>query len=467
MRMVKARVVVALLCSSLLAVCAGGMGSLFFLPWVYGAEVLDGEEIVVIRAPQGGIVRSLGVSKGERVQADTIVAEIVTTDLQPPDALLARSILYKRVENARLESQRGGLKEILLKPDLRARLALDRDYSRFVGEQRRLFRSFQNKLKKATKSLNEERARLDVQVRGMEGEIRSLTERQLLLERELRTAGGSELRDEVRRNRRSIRRHRKQLTGLQRKVRSNSKALLETTLRVRREESIEMEGVRATLNALYARMGLPKNTFDRLGFSDAGGQRLRRLIARRAGRVVLVAEGVFPGDVVVRGQVLAEILPNGVRSSYRLRWEDGGGVSSDFLKAAKARDGGGVRSLRCEDFPGWLEWRPRPGGVLGEGDLLLDRSVLQAVDFPSLRAGGRCSLLVGLAGGVKARGGAVWGFVRGLLGGGVEGVEWRWLVGWVRGIGEGLWVRVNELRDEKIKIILKNLVDEIKKVRNK
>ena len=271
MRFLKARFVVSLFFSSLSVVFVAGVSSLLFLPWVYSAEVVDGESIVVVRAPQGGIVRSLRATKGEQVRADTIIAEIVATDIQPPDAFVARSILYKRVENARFESQRGGLKQVLLKPDLRARLAVDRDYARFVGEQRRLFRSFQNTLEKATKSLREERSRLDVQVRGMEGEIASLSERQLLLERELATGGGAELRAEVQRNRRSTRRHRKQLRDLQRKVRSNAKALLKTTLRVRREESVGMEEVRKELNALYARMGLPKNAFDRLGFTDAGG----------------------------------------------------------------------------------------------------------------------------------------------------------------------------------------------------
>ena len=99
-----------------------------------------------------------------------------------------------------------------------------------------------------------------------------------------------------------------------------------------------MEEVRAELNALYARIGLPNNAFDRLGLTDVsgGGQRLRRLIARRAGRVVRVEEGVLPGDVVLRGQVLAEILPSGNRASYRLRLEDAGG-GKDKAKIGKAK----------------------------------------------------------------------------------------------------------------------------------
>ena len=431
----KARFVVRLFFSSLLAVLAAGAGAMLFLPWVYSAEVLDGEAVVVIRAPQGGIMRSLRVEKGKQVRADTIVAEIVATDIQPPDALVARSILYKRVENARFESQRGGLKQILLKPDLRARLALDQDYARFVGEQRRLFRSFQNKLKKATKSLNEERSRLEVQVRGMEREIASLSKRQALLEQELRATGGAELRAEARRNRKSAQRHRKQLKGLQRKVRSNAKALLETTLRVRRQQSEGMEGVRAELNALYARMGLPSNAFDRLGFADAGGQRLRRLIARRAGRVVRVADGVLPGDVVVRGQVLAEILPNGRRSSYRLRLEDGGGVLSSAVAERRVR----VRSLRCEDFPHALALK---GEVVG-GVLSLERSLLRQVDFPAVRKGGRCSLKAEMEG---WRGDFVLDFVRQVFAG---RMDWE------------------DLRGEETRAILKNFVDKIKKIKIK
>ena len=468
MPFVKVRFVAVLFFSSLSAVLAGGVGSLFFLPWVYSAEVLDGEAVVVIRAPQGGIVRSLRVEKGERVRADTIVAEVVATDIQPPDALVARSILYKRVENARFESQRGGLKEILLKPDLRERLGVDRDYARFVGEQRRLFRSFQNKLEKAAKSLRKERNRLEVQVRGMEGEIAALTERQLLLEQKLATEDGAELRSEVQRNRRSSRRHRKQLRGLQRKVRSNAKALLETTLRVRREESVGMEGIRAELNALYARMGLPKNAFDRLGFTDGGGQRLRRLIARRAGRVVRVAEGVYPGDVVVRGQVLAEILPDGVRSKYRLRLEDAGGVLAGLTEGS----GGGTRSLRCEDFPGLLSWQPysdRSAGERGEGSLLLERAVLQEVDFPSLREGGRCSVVVGLGGRLGDRADIVWGVARKVFEG---SADWRGLREGVGRIGElagvvggELWVRVDSLRNKKMRAVAKNFVDDIKKTK--
>ena len=462
MRFVKARFVVGLFFSSLVALLAGGVGSLFFLPWVYSAEVLDGEKVVVIRAPQGGIVRSLRVVKGERVRADTIVAEIVTTDIQPPDALVARSILYKRAENARFESQRGGLKQILLKPDLRARLALDRDYARFVGEQRRLFRAFLHKLKKETKPLREERSRLDVQVRGLEGEIASLSERQAKLERE--AGGGSELRAEVQRNRRAAQRHRKQLRGLRRKVRSNVKDLLEVTLRVRREQSVGMEGVRAELNALYARMGLPSNAFDRLGFVDnTGGQRLRRLIARRAGSVVSVAEGLRPGDVVERDQVLAEILPSGVRSSYRLRLEDAGGVLSELM----AR-GGRIRSLRCEDFPHFLVLQQDALKGVEGGILLLERSLLRAVDFPSVREGGRCSVVVGL--GMGNRGDFLLGFVRKVFGGrldwgGLRGdMEAMWEM--AKGAGEGLWVRLDFLRGEnkieKTRVVIENFVDDIR-----
>ncbi len=480
MRFVKARFVVALFffCSAIVLV--GGVGSVFFLPWVYSAEVLDGEEIVVIRAPQGGIVRSLRVVKGEKVRADTIVAEIVTTDIQPPDRLVAREILYKRVENARLESQRGGLKQILLKPDLRARIALDRDYSRFVGEQRRLFRAFLNKIKVATKLLREERARLDVQVRGMQGEIASLAERQILLEQELTTKGGAELRAETKRNRRSAQRARKQLRGLQRKVSSNAQALLDETLRVRREESVDMEVLREQLNALYARIGLPKNAFDRLGLVDVsgGGQRLRRLIARTSGRVVKVAEGVLPGDVVVSGEVLAEILPNSRRSSYRLRLQDTEGLLAGVMQEAGDGDGNGkgvknrkivrVRSMRCEDFPDTLSWS---GNIERGGILLLGRSMLREVDFPSVRRGGRCSVVVGLGGGISERGDFVMGFVRGVFGG---GVDWRGVWGGLGGMrdlamggGEELWGRLDFLRGEGGEVIWNNFVEDINNSKNK
>ncbi len=466
MRVVKARFVVALFffCSALVLV--GGAGSILFLPWVYSAEVLDGEAIVVIRAPQGGILRSLRVAKGQKLRADTIVAEIVTTDIQPPDRLVAREILYKRVENARLESQRGGLKQILLKPDLRARIALDRDYSRFVGEQRRLFRAFQNRMKKATKLLREERARLDVQVRGMRGEIASLAERQILLEQELATKGGAELRAETKRNRRSARRARKQLRGLQRKVRSNAQALLDKTLQVRREESIDMEAVREQLNALYARIGLPKNAFDRLGLVDVsgGGQRLRRLIARKAGRVVRVAEGVLPGDAVDRGEVLAEILPSGRRSSYRMRLQDTEGLLAGVMEEKRVR----VRSMRCEDFPEALLWS---GNIERGGILLLRRSMLRSVDFPSVRRGGRCSVVVELGGGIRERGDFAMGFVGGIFGG---GVDWRGVWGGLGGVkdlawggGEGLWGRLDFLRGEGGEVIWNNFVDDINNARDK
>ncbi len=371
------------------------LGVALFLPRVYSSEVENGEDIIIIRAPRGGIVRSLPLTVGSKVRSDTIVAEIITTDKQPPEASIARAILYKRVENARYESQRGGLKSILLKPDLRARVPLDKEYGRFVSEQRRAFAGYQSRLKKETKDLHKARARLLVQVRGMEGEIVNLVSRQGLLESALSKAGGSGLAAELRRNRVSLSRHRKQLKDLQGKVLANAKSLLNATYQIRREEGEGMERARSELNALYARIGLPKNAFDRIGLSGNGGkQRLRRLIARRAGRVVFQRRDLKPGDVVVTGEEIAHILPNASSSLYRLRLPD-------YFANSEVISGYGLslRELSCADFPQRLTLN---GERHIRGDsLLLARSFLVAQDFPAPRSFSSCASVFGFSGGWK------------------------------------------------------------------
>ena len=369
----------------ILAVCFA-----LFLPRVYTAEVENGERLISIRAPQGGIVRSLSVAVGDYVRADTIVAEILTTAKQPPDASIARSILYKRVETALYESQRGGLRALLLKPDLRARIPLDKEYGRFVVKQQRSFSAFQSKLKSATQGLRDKQERLDIQVRGMEREIIDLSERRVLLQHAFARSPDGQLEAELRRGRQYLKEHNRQIKDLRRKARKNAKALLEKTLQIRREEGGGLDRARGELNALYEEIGLPANAFDRLGLtvaSASGGaeQRLRRLIARKAGRVVFLSKGLRPGDIVISGEELVQVLPTASQTMYRFRYQKKN-IKEDLA----------VKELSCHDFPNKICFQDN-ANIKG-GVFFLPRKTLGRLDFPAPRAGSRCAVVLGFAG---------------------------------------------------------------------
>ena len=179
----------------------------------------------------------------------------------------------------------------------------------------------------------------------------------------------------------------------------------------------------------------------------------------------------MPGDVVVRGQVLAEILPNGVRSHYRLRLEDTEEILSSAMTGGAAAEGVRVRSLRCEDFPRFLAWQGDAAGKVVGGVLLLERALLRAEDFPSVRKGGRCSVVVGVAEDVGRRGDFVLRFARQVFAGMIdwrgarEGTASMWDL--AREIGEKLWVQLDFLRGEKKEVILRNFINEINNARNK
>ena len=531
--------ILTLLFGVILALCF-----MLFLPRVYTAEVENGEGVISIRAPQGGIVLSLSVEVGDDVRADTIVAEIVTTAKQPPDARIARAILYKRVEVALYESQRGGLKALLLKPDLRARIPVDKNYGRYVSEQRRAFSAFQSKLKRSTQILRDKQARLDIQVRGMEREIIDLSERRVLLEQAFARSGDVQLEVELRRSRHYLREHNSQVKDLRRKVRKNGKALLEKTLQIRREEGSGLERARGELNSLYEEIGLPANAFDRLGLTsavvgveqrnaaggggaveqrnaggtveqrnaggtveqrnaggtveqrnaggtveqrnaggtveqrnaggtveqrnaggaveqrnaggtveqrNAGGaveqgsaggaveqgsaggaveqgsaggaveqgsaggaveqgraggaveqgsaggaveQRLRRLIARKAGRVIYLSPSLRVGDVIISGEELAQILPFASKTMYRFR------LQKKLTKASA------IKELSCHDFPNRVVFQDNAN--IKDDIFLLPRKILERLDFPAPRAGSRCAVVLGFLGFAdKLTGGAV------------------------------------------------------------
>ena len=385
MRLISLTFIVRLFASTLLLGVILAFCFILFLPRVYSAEVENGEQVIVIKAPQGGIVRALSVRLGEYVRQDTIVAEIVTTGKQPPDAVIARAILYKRAEIALYESQRGGLKALLLKPDLRARVPLDKDYGRFVAELHRTFSAFQSKLKRDTKVLREQQARLDIQVKGMEREIIDLSQRSALLQQTLIRNGGVQLEVELRRSQNYLKRHNRQISDLRRKARKNAKALLQKTLQVRREEGGGMDKARRELNAFYEQIGLPPNAFDRIGLMGRGGEQyLRSLIARKAGRVVALANGLRPGDVIAAGQEIAQILPTAGRTLYRLR------LQKKHVRNLK------VRGLSCQDFPNRLVFRENVD--IKEDVILLPRKILEGVGFPAPRAGSRCAVILGFAG---------------------------------------------------------------------
>lgn len=369
-----------LLLGVILALCF-----VLFLPRVYSAELENGEQVVVIRAPQGGIVRALYLRLGEHVRQDTVVAEIVTTDKQPPDRTIAHAILYKRVETALYESQRGGLKALLLKPDLRARVPLDKDYGRFVAEQNRMFSAFQNRLKRETQTLKEKQVRLDIQVQGMEREISDLSQQRVLLQQVFARNRGVQLEAELLKNMNSLKHHNRQANGLRRKARKNAKALLQKTLQIRMEEGGRMEQARRDLNNFYQQIGLPPNVFDRIGLTSGDGdQRLRRLTARKAGRVVALANGLKPGDAIVAGQEIAQILPTAGRSLYRLR-----------LRKNNVRNLE-VKRLSCRDFPRNIAFHDNTN--IKDDILLLPRVILKKLDFPAPRAGSRCAVIFSFAG---------------------------------------------------------------------
>ena len=120
------------------------------LPLHYPGYITEIPETEEIRLPIGGYVRTLHASAGEQVNPGDKLLDIIVTGRHPLDEEKITELFKLRAINARFESQQGGLRKILLSPDLRERAEKNPDFNVFLANENYHFGLFKELLETGT-----------------------------------------------------------------------------------------------------------------------------------------------------------------------------------------------------------------------------------------------------------------------------------------------------------------------------
>lgn len=173
-----------------LIVLIGGFGSWAVMANISGAIVAGGRVKVdrnrqVVQHPDGGVVESIEVEEGDRVEAGDVLIRLDARDLRSELAIVENQLFELMARRGRLEAERDEAATIDFDPDLVAAAARRPSVKGLMRGQRRLFVARTESNKQEIDQLDKQRGQIADQVRGITAQQEALKAQLGLIRQEL------------------------------------------------------------------------------------------------------------------------------------------------------------------------------------------------------------------------------------------------------------------------------------------
>jgi HlyD family secretion protein len=173
-----------------LVILLAGFGSWGVLANIAGAIIASGQIEVeqnrqVVQHPDGGVVASVTVSEGDRVEKGQILITLEGTQMTSQLKVIEGQLFEILARIGRLEAERDGLDQITLQQLLAEELGTNPDVQRLIDGQERLFRTRIEANTQAVEQLEKRKAQIANQVEGIVAQQDALGLQLDLLEDEL------------------------------------------------------------------------------------------------------------------------------------------------------------------------------------------------------------------------------------------------------------------------------------------
>ncbi len=312
-----------------LALVFGGFGSWAAFADLSGAVVARGQvepaaATVTVRHPEGGTVRELFVSEGERIAVGAPLLAFDDTAVEQELSALALRIFEIRIRLARLRAERDGAPVLSLNAALEQEARDDPQRQAIIDGQRALLGTRARAWQQEADAWKRKGAQIAARAAGLEAQLRALErtaelalaaleDRRSLAERGLATAE-------------SVAAMQRDMIGLQGKIGALEASIAETRLQLAQSELDRLRAATARREEAQDRMrDLEFRLRDLEAERSALLERLRGLVLRAPqGGVVLGLLPVVPGSVIAPRTAVMQIVPLGQpdRVSLRIRPSD-------------------------------------------------------------------------------------------------------------------------------------------------
>lgn len=292
----------------LLGLGAGYKALEYFFKFSYVGYVIELPEADPIYANHVGYVRMIHVKAGQKVNKSDQLFDIVVSNKPKLNNADIKQLFRVRLINARLESQQGGLRKILLSPDLRERVRLDTGFANFMNEEEKLFRAFHALLDLETFEERENNTKIKNQVNLISKQLESLNNQRsdFLVRREeaRRLSSSEEVAQQLQRIENDLRILDEDITryvslhkGLKKNHNKSSLEVINKTLEVRNSVREDFDATRNNLARLFAQLEIK-------GGNEAKAQNIKT----HKGGIVANVYIDRPGDVVHEEDIIASII---------------------------------------------------------------------------------------------------------------------------------------------------------------
>jgi HlyD family secretion protein len=181
-----------LLAALLVVLLLGGTATAWstYVP-LEGAVVASGVVVVEtnlrkVQHPTGGVVGTLNVREGQRVEAGEIVVRLDDTTTRANLGIVLNELTALRARHARLRAERDGLEQPLFPDDLQGRAAHEPDIGQILEGERTLFRTRAATKTGQKQQLGERISQLKDEIAGLNEQMEALTKQLVIVRAELK-----------------------------------------------------------------------------------------------------------------------------------------------------------------------------------------------------------------------------------------------------------------------------------------
>lgn len=139
----------------------------------------------VVQHPDGGVVGTINVSDGDRVEAGDVLIRFDDTLLLSEIAIVDGQLAESMARKDRLRAERDGLDDVAFSSDLLERAKTDAKIADLVSDERQLFRTRLEFLQKESEQLGERKVQINGQLAGVEAQLAATRTQRELIAQEL------------------------------------------------------------------------------------------------------------------------------------------------------------------------------------------------------------------------------------------------------------------------------------------
>lgn len=168
----------------------GGFGTWSVVANISGAVVAGGQIEVdqnrqVVQHPDGGVIKTINVQEGDRVEANDILVQLDDSKLSSELVVIEGQLFELMARRGRLEAERDEAESIRFDPELTEAANTRADVAQLMQGQERLFKARQKSLQQETEQLGKRRTQISDQITGITAQQTALATQLDLISKEL------------------------------------------------------------------------------------------------------------------------------------------------------------------------------------------------------------------------------------------------------------------------------------------